>query len=476
MTGEPAQWSLSHVWDALRKFWFLVIGLSLIGGVAGYLVSASIEPQFQARASLYFALNQGTSGSDLNQGAAYTQNQMLSFARIATSSRVLERVIDDLDMELTPRALAQSVTVTIPQDTAVLDVTASSTDPERAAAIANSVSENLAQVVQAVAAESGEGAATITATVIDDAVPPAVQSLPNKPRDAVLAAVIGFLAGVLIALIATAADTRVRNEAAVARVTDLPVLGVVGRTKRKVGAGLIVARQAHSRAAEDMRKIQSALAFTAIDAHSRRLLITSASPGEGKSTFATNLALALAGAGERTLVIDGDLRRPRVANLFGIDGSVGLTTVLMGDIELADATVSWSADGPDVLAAGNLPPSPATVLTSRAFRSALEDATEHYDVVIIDSPPVLSVADANLLVPLTDGVVIVVDAAKTRRPQLAEALRSIESAGGRVVGIVLNKARVSTDRVAYYEDAPSGIQHRHGRSASAAHRSPATDA
>src|SRR5690606_38685871 len=114
----------------------------------------------------------------------------------------------------------------------------------------------------------------------------------------------------------------VRNEAAVARVTDLPVLGVVTRAKRAVDPGLIVAREPHSPVAEDMRRIQSALAFTTLDGKSRRLLVTSSSPGEGKSTFSTNLAIALADAGERTLVIDADLRRPRVDQLFGLDGSV----------------------------------------------------------------------------------------------------------------------------------------------------------
>lgn len=476
MSAESVQWNLSHVWEALRKFWVLVVGLAFLGGVAGYLISSTIDPQFQSRASLYFSLNQGTSGSDLNQGSTYTQNQMLSFARIATSSKVLEQVIDDLEMDLTPRELARSISVTIPQDTAVLDVTATSTDADRAAAIADSVSANLADVVQEVSAASGEGGETITAWVVDDAVPPAVQSSPNKPRDAVLAAAIGFLAGVLIAFIATASDTRVRNEAAVARVTDAPVLGVVRRAKRGVDPGLIVAREAHSTVAEDMRRIQSALAFTAIDAKSRRLLITSSSPAEGKSTFATNLALTFAESGDRSLVVDADLRRPRVADLFGIDGSVGLTTMLVGDVALEDAAVRWSETGPDVLTAGKLPPSPAAVLTSQAFRKSLDHAAQSYDVVVVDSPPVLTVADSNLLAPLVDGVVIVVDASKTRRPQLALTLRSIESAGGRVLGIVLNKVKASKHRLTYYDEATPSVQSRRRRPATVDGGSPATKA
>ncbi|ROR67369.1 polysaccharide biosynthesis tyrosine autokinase [Agrococcus jenensis] len=455
MNPAPATWTLTHAWEAVRKYWILIVGFAVLGGGIGYAVSASTPPRYQSAASLYFALNQGTSGADLNQGSTYTQNQMLSFGRLATSSRVLERVIDELDLQSTPRELARSVSITVPQDTVILEVAATSSEPERAAAIANSVAEQLAVVVLDVGAESVEGAASISASVIDDAVAPTVQTTPNKTRDALLAAAIGFLLGVLTAFVATLADTRVRNEAAVARVTDLPVLGVVTRATRGVGAGLISAREPHDPVSEDMRRIQSALAFTTLDGTSRRLLVTSSSPGEGKSTFSTNLAVTLADSGDRTLVIDADLRRPRVDELFGLDGSVGLTTALMGGIDLSRAIVGWREHGPDVLTSGALPPNPATVVTSEAFRSVLDDASERYDVVIIDSPPVLTVADSNLIAPLADGVVIVVDASKTRRPQLANTIRSIESAGGRILGIVLNRARPSKHRNTYYADDPS---------------------
>lgn len=463
VNGGSSEWTLAHVWEALRKFWLLIVGFAIIFGAAGFAISSASQPQFQARASLYFTLTQGTSGTDLNQGSAYTQNQMLSFARLATSSRVLEPVIEELGVQLTPRELARSITIAIPQDTVVLDVTAGSIDPDRAAATANAVANELASVVREVAAESTEGAPNISASLIDDAVPPTTQTSPNKSRDAVLAAAIGFLLGVLAAFIATIADTRVRNEAAVARVTNLPVLGSVMRTRRGSPASLIIAREPHSPAAESMRRIHSALAYSSLDTASRKLLIASASPSEGKSTFATNLAVTLADAGERTIVIDADLRRPRVGEIFGHDNSVGLTTALLGDVELDEAVVAWGKRGPDVLSSGAVPPNPAAILTSRAFRSMLEQISERYEAVVIDSPPVLSVADSNLLAPMVDGIVIVVDASKTRRAQLANAVRSIESAGGQILGIVLNKVKAPRHRESYYVQTPQK-RRRGGRS------------
>lgn len=468
-------WSLSTAWDALRKLWALVLACALVGGVAGYVLSSTVAPQFQSRASLYFALDQGTSGADLNQGGAYTQNQMLSFARLATSSRVLEPVIADLDLPSTPRELARSIAIGIPQGTVILDVTATAGDPERAAEIANAVARELSAQVEEVAAQSAEGAASITATVIDDAVAPTVQTVPDKPRDAALAAAVGLMLGVLLAFVLTIADTKVRNAAAVARVTELPVLGTVVRAARDVGAALVVAREPHSPVTEDMRRIQSALAFAGIDGSARRILVTSSSPAEGKSTFSTNLALTLADAGERVLVIDADLRRPRVGEIFGIDGAVGLTTALMGEVALEEAVVPWREGGPDVLTSGALPPNPATVVTSHAFRSMLERVSRQYDSVIVDSPPVLTVADANLLAPLVDGVVVVADASATSRQQLASTLRSLESAGGSVLGIVLNRVRGSGARHTYYVEAAPSRTGRHGRGSAARRPAAATE-
>lgn len=450
MKADATGWSLASAWTAVRKFWFVIIGMAIIGGAIGYGVSSATTPQYQSTATLYFAMNQGTSGSDLNQGSTYTQSQMLSFAQLASSSLVLSQVIDDLDLELTSRELNRSLAITIPQDTAILSVQATSTNAERAADIANAISTELARVVQEIVAKGADQQPTIIPSVIDEAVVPQFQALPNKSRDAMLAAVLGLVAGVLVAFVATMADTRVRNEAALARVTDLPYLGSITRTKRGIDAGLIVAREPRGHVAEDFRRVQSALAFANIDGESRRLLVTSASPSEGKSTFSANLALTLADLGENTLLIDADLRRPRQGEIFGIDQSVGLTSVVLGSVRLDEAVIPWREGGPDLLLSGEVPPNSASVLTSQAFAEVLEKATEGHDVVVIDSPPVLTVADTNLVAPLVDGVVIVVDASKTSRPHLAATIRTLEGAGAPILGIVLNKVRLARGRATYY--------------------------
>lgn len=454
MKSDFSGWTLARVGDALRKFWLLILALTLVGGVAAFGLSATVTPVFQSTATLYFALNQGTSASDLNQGSTYTQNQMLSFAQLATSSRVLEPVIEELDLEDTPRQLARSITVSIPQDTVILQVQASSTDPEQSAAIANAISESLAAVVGEVAPRGTEGSATITATVIDEAVVPLFQAIPNKPRDAALGALLGLMLGVLTALVVAMADTRIRTEETLAQVTPAPILGSITRTPSPGGGpqGLLVAREPLGHTAEEFRRIRSSLTYASVADRARRILITSSVPAEGKSTFAANLALTLAGLRHSVLLIDADLRRPRVAEYFGVEGAVGLTGVLVGEVDLDVAKFSRTDSTLDVLPSGAVPPNPSEMLTSDAMRQLLATVTDHYDFVLVDSPPVLSVADANLLSPLMDGVIVVVDATKTRRPQLTETLRMLENAGARVLGLVLNKARAPRRRQSYYAD------------------------
>jgi capsular exopolysaccharide synthesis family protein len=421
----------------------MVIALaSVLGAGVSYGAASLQTPVYQATASLYFALNHGTSASDLNQGSTYTQNQMLSFAQLATSSRVLEPVIDDLGLDATPRGLARAIEVSIPQDTVILRVTASSTSPQRAADVANAVAESLTATVLEVAPKGPEQTPTISAETIDEAVVPLFQTTPNKTRDALLGAIVS-------ALLASILDTRVRNEDILAEVGAAPVLGVITRTKLLEGGGLGVVREPMGHTAEEFRRVRSALTFASISSQVRTVLVTSAAPSEGKSTVAANLALALADLRHTVLLVDADLRRPSIHRLVGIDGSVGLTSVLVGDVEAEAAGYRLPETSLDVLTAGGSPPNPAEILTSNAMLELIQAAASRYDFVVIDSPPVLSVADANLLSPLVDGVVVVANTS-TRRAALAKCMKSLEGAGARILGTVLNRTKPDRGQKSYY--------------------------
>lgn len=444
--------SLRVIAGSLRKFWWLIVLTAVLGAAGSYGYASLQTPLYQATTSLYFALNQGTSASDLNQGSVYTQSQMLSFAQLATSSRVLEPVIEELDLDTTPRALARDIEVSIPQSTVTLRVTGIADGAEESAELANAVADQLIVAVKDVAPKDPQGESTITAQVIDDAVVPEFQFTPSKPRDALLGGFLGGVLGLAVAILIGVLDTRMRNEETLTQAGGDPVLGVVTKSPLLATRGIAVAQEPLGHTSEEFRRIRSALAYANVSSRVKVLLVTSGMPAEGKSTIAVNLAMTLAGLRNSVLLIDADMRRPRAHEHAGIDGSIGLTSVLLDEVEFEVAKHSVADSTLDILPAGTVPPNPAELLTSSRMAQLLDFAAAEYDYVVIDSPPTLSVADANLFATQTDGVILVVDATKTRRAALTKSIRSLESGGARILGTVLNRARPDRHRNEYYSD------------------------
>lgn len=436
---------------ALRKLWWVAFLGAFIGGGVAYGYAAIQTPLYRATTSLIFAMSTGSSATDLNQGSAFTQSQMFSFAQLVPSSSVLEPVIEKLGLDTTPRDLARSVEVSIPQGTVTLRITAISAEPTRAATLANAIANQLMVVVQDVSPKTADGTgSTISAQVFDRAVPPEYQFTPNKPRDAILGAAVGGLAGIAAALLIGILDTRVRNEEQLTQAGGVAVLGVVSRAPLLASPGVGVLREPLGHTAEEFRRIQSALTFANVSSRVRVLLVTSSAPGEGKSVTTVNLAMTLAEVGNSVVLIDADLRRPTIHDHVGVDGSVGLTNVLLGEIDFELAKKNVAGTSFDALPAGDIPPNPAELLTSDRMEELIGTLSKHYDFVVIDTPPILSVADANLLAPIVDGGVIVVDSSKTRRAAVAKTVKELQAGGVRVLGAVLNRVRRDRRQSEYY--------------------------
>ncbi len=195
----------------------------------------------------------------------------------------------------------------------------------------------------------------------------------------------------------------------------------------------------HGPRAEAFRSLRTNLQFVDVANHPRSIVFTSSLPGEGKTTTAANLAISMAAAGARVCAIEGDLRRPRLLRYMGLEGSVGLTNVLIGQAELADVLQPFGDTSLQVLGAGQIPPNPSELLGSETMASLISTLEKMFDYVIIDAPPVLPVTDATVLSTLTGGTVVVAGCGVVNKEQLTRSLEALRGVKGDVMGIVVNR-------------------------------------
>lgn len=435
--------------EVLRRRWVSVIIVALTTVATAAALTLAMTPQYSAKTRLFFSVeSNGGTLTDLVQGSSFAEKQMTSYAEVARSPLVLDPVIDRLDLETTSAGLAAALSATIPPDTVILEIAAVDPDAGRAAAIANAVGEEVAQTARDLSPDRKDGTKAVQATILAPALVPSSPSSPNVVRNLVLGAALGLLLGLGVALLRHVLDTRVRGEQDVREVTDRPLLGAVGFDAKVPDHPVILRDEPLGAAAEAIRRLRTNFQFLDLGDRPRSIVITSSVPGEGKSTTSVNLAVALADAGTRVILVDADLRRPSVANSLGLEGSVGLTTVLIGRAELDDVIQHWESTSLDILPSGRIPPNPSELLGSSAMERLLDELTARYDVVLLDTPPLLPVTDAAVLSNLTGGSMLVVGADRVHRPQLREAIASLTTAGAHLHGVVLN--RIARQEAGYY--------------------------
>jgi capsular exopolysaccharide synthesis family protein len=416
----------------------VLIALPVIAGGAAYGYTKLQTPLYEATASVYVSAQSAASATDLSQGNTYTQEVVKSYAQIAVKPIVLDQVIKRLGLDTTPAALAPRVTADAPLNTTVLNISAVDASPAQSAAIANAVTTALVDVVPELSpSATGTKKSSIKITPVQSAVEPAGPISPNLPRNLALGLILGLALAVAYAYARAALDVRIRSVQDVQAVTDRPILGGLLYDRSVPAHPLVVHLDPKDPRAESFRTMRTNLQFIEFAGKSRLVVVTSALPSEGKSTSASNLAIALADAGERVLLVDADLRRPRVHTLFGLDGAVGLTDVLIGRQTLADAAQPWGDRGLAVLPSGAIPPNPSELLQSHAMLDLLATLREDYDTVIIDAPPVLPVTDAAILAKLTDGAIVVAAANRSSRNHLRAALTALEQVRANVLGMVV---------------------------------------
>lgn len=417
--------SPAHPVRSLVRRWPSITVTTLLGLGSAALLLGLATPHYTAHADVLIQPPAARSADDV------AERTVESYAHVLGGRTIAARVVEALGLPGTTGSVDRRLSATVLDGTSVLRVTADSTRPEQAAETSQAAAE-------AFLAWLGDQKTGLTVSIVERSSAPADPSSPRRAPWLFLGAALGLLLGLTAAALRNASDRSIHSPAELEEVSGAPVLGAIAFDRAAVHTPLITSLGTHHPRFEAVRILRTNLQFLDIDRDNKVITITSSLAGEGKSTTACNLAIALAQTGTRVVLVEGDLRRPRISEYLGIEKAVGLTTVLVGRVTLDSALQDGATPGLDVLASGALPPNPAEILQTDAMRALVADLRHRYDVVLIDAPPLLPVTDASLLASISDGAILVVRHGETGQDEVRNATERLHSVGARLLGTVLS--------------------------------------
>jgi capsular exopolysaccharide synthesis family protein len=490
--NEPPEATFGTYLAVLRRRKWWVISFTLLGLVAS-LGYSLIQPKAYSATAQLLVKPENASITNGATPQAITPTDVLTELQLVTSAPVKAAVGRKLGS-------VPSISVAEVGQTNVIAVTGTAANPAHAASIANAyanafvtyqrsaaidnltaaetqLSQQISTIdAQAKSLESNPAAAAqVTALltqeaalkeqlaqlqvsgavttggvqVVTPATAPSAPSSPKPSRNAVLGFILGLLFGIGVAFVVEHLDDTVYEKEELERLVPgtrvLALIPMVGSWKNKGRTFVVTRSEPNSIASEAYRSLRTSLQFIAHETKAKVMLVTSPTESEGKTTTVANLGVVLANAGERVAIVSCDLRHPRVGSFLGLNEQVGLTAVLLGQRSLDEVLQAVpGVKGLSMLATGERPSDPTGVLSSDRLAGVLDDLRQQFDVVLVDSPPVLPVTDAAILAQAVDATLLVVAAEQTRRKDLRRAIEALSLVQATVVGVVLNEVTMST--------------------------------
>lgn len=433
---------------AVRQRWWVVV-VTLAVALAGTgLVTARMTPQYAATLTFFVTMPE-QNVNNAYQGGLYLEQRLKSYTDLLGSDRLTQRMAAEKGLGLTSRQIQRRIDARPVPDTVLLTVTVTDNDRGRALRLAEVLASQFTRLVEEIETPPGATRASVKVNTISG---PRLEPGPVAPRplrNLTLAGLFGLLAGLVLALLRGVSDDTVRGGAALEEVSSTPLLGEIpfdacSRVQPLVG------KAARSARAEALRKLRTNLRFVDAEEAARVIAVTSAVQGEGKTTLSCNLAIALAEAGWQVLLVDADLRRPRVSGYLELGAGAGLTDVLIGDITPEDAVQQWGDLPLLVLPAGSIPPNPSELLGSKSMADLLLHLRGMADIVIVDTPPLLAVTDGVVVAVQCDGALLVTRHGSTSRTRVSTAAQALQAVDARLLGCVLNMAKISKSDAQQY--------------------------
>lgn len=426
----------------LRKGWATILAFVILGVGAGVGLTLATTKVYQASAQLLAYVNNGGQSSTISQDNTYAQQIVQSLTSAVTTPTVMQEAVRTVYPNLSQaqrvakaNALRGDVTADAPLNKVLLNLHATSTDPVFAAKFTNALADAFTKKVPSLVTPKN-GQSALTLNVIQPASVPSSPVKPNKLLNIGLGLVVGLLIGVGVAVLREILDNTVKGPSDFEDM-GVAVLGLVPFDKRTPRSPIAFRSDPHSGRSEAYRQLRTNLQFVDVDNPPRIIAVTSAIPGEGKSTTALNLAASLAEAGARVCLVEADLRRPSIAKALGLVGDVGFTTVVIGKAPV-ESVLQNAGRNLAILTSGPIPPNPSELLISQHARQVITDLAANVDFVIIDTPPLLPVTDGAELATICDATLLVHRAGKTTRDQALRSVQALEKVGRKPVGVILN--------------------------------------
>lgn len=436
-----------------RRGWAVLLACIVLGVAAGVAVTLLTSKSYQADVQLFVAADTATStdtSGGLAQSNNFVQARVQSYTSIATSPEVAQQVVDELHLALSASDLADKITADAPANKVLVNIHVVDHNASTAATLANAVAKVFATVVEQTEQTDANGNSVVKLTVIH---PARIPSSPVKPDPVLyigLGLAVGVLLGVGLVVVRDMLDNTVKGPSDFEEL-GLSVLGMVPKDARTKKSPIAFRGDSHGLRAEAYRLLRTNLQFVGVDDAPHVIAVTSAVLGEGKSTTALNLAAALAEAGHRVCLVEADLRRPTLAKSLGLVPEIGFTTVLIGKVPLAQALQN-AGRNLAVLTSGSVPPNPSELLNSAHARELIAEVAAQTDYTILDTAPLLPVADGAEVASLAEATILVHRAGKTSREQVSRAVTALGKVGVRPVGVIVNMVTRKLGRYDYEDN------------------------
>lgn len=436
---------------AIRRSWYIVVVTSLIVGSAALGYCLLQQPIYRASATLYVTSAPEDTVQSAYQGSLASQQRIESYVRLVDSTAVVKRAVDQSGLQISVPDARAMISASAEPGTVLLSVSVDSTEPAHAKILADSVAQSMSEYVSTLESPAGGGSPLAKLTVVNPASVGKGYVSPRTWRVTSSALVVGLIMGIFFVFLLARLRGRVSSRSQVERSSGVAVLSEIPSSKAlsQNTGGSVSFDEGFSSEAEAFRRLRANLAFADVDKPRRVLLVTSASPSEGKTTISLNLATALSESGRRVLLVEGDLRRPTLASRLGLSRAPGVSEVVRGDLTVEEASHQLHGGLLSVLTAGSRVPNPSELVGSHSMGRLLQELSSGYEFVVVDSPPLLPVADAAVLAQLVDGVVVVARIGVSKESSLVSALRQLVAAHADVLGLVLNGAESSSDQYRY---------------------------